>query len=471
MKPTVKVSIGGFAFSLEEDAYSLLNGYLESLKNHFRGSAESEEIIADIEFRMSELLQMRMENAESVVSLEDAEEIMKIMGNPKDFGDAGSGETSHPKEATAYQEEDSFRKRRLFRDLNDKVIGGVCSGLGHYFRIDVTLVRLLFVGLFFILFFSLLDTPSCMVVVFIYGVLWLVMPAAKTFNQKLAMGGKDLSIENIEDRSQPVNRAYRGSGAANFFKVLINVILGVVIFSVAVAAVALVVVFVWLCLDENVLGLTNYLILTGYNTVYAKVALALSLFLPVLGLLCLLIKLFRRSDFTTGTLIYFLMGALLWAGSFVYLGSKGFSTVYQRQYGETVEEIVDIKSSSDTLYVRLGDEYQDAEPLPNMSMIFYKGEDIAKRKVFIAPEINVYEDSTLVDYRMEIEKLSGGKGEYAARLNAEKMKLNYSQTDSLLLIMPDLYDNDNPWRYESYEVNIYTPAGKAVVLDYPSEYY
>lgn len=471
MKPTIKVSIGGLAFTLEEDAYTLLSSYLESLKQHFQENAESKEIIADIEFRMSELLQMRIENTENVVSLNDAEEIMAIMGNPKDFGDAETEGTEggyENREALADAGADSFRKRRLFRDIDNKVIGGVCSGLGHYFRIDVTLVRLLFVGIFFLLFFSLFDTPSCMIVVLIYSVLWIVMPAARTFDQKIRMGGRNPSIENIEDRSQPIQRVYRGSGVGVFFKGLIKIILGIFVFAVSIAIIAGIMFLVWLYVDENVLGAVNYLILTGYNTIYAKVALSLIVFLPIVGLLCLLIKLFRRSDFTTSTLVYFLLGSALWVGSFIYLGSKGFGAVYQRQHNEWVSETVDLKSASDTLHVRLDKAYLEAEPLPNMSMIFYKGEDISERKIFIAPDIDIYEDSTLVDYKMVIEKQSGGKGRYAAKINAERMKLDYLLTDSLLLIRPEFYDNENPWRYETYEIKIYTPTGKTVVLDYPS---
>ena len=87
MKETTKVSIGGYAFTLDVDAYQLLQGYLDSLKDHFSTKNEGAEIIQDIEARMSELLQLKNVKGDGVITLADAKDIIKIMGNPKDFGD------------------------------------------------------------------------------------------------------------------------------------------------------------------------------------------------------------------------------------------------------------------------------------------------------------------------------------------------------------------------------------------------
>ena len=88
MKPTIRVSIGGLAFNLEEDAFRVLDDYLKALRRHFEKNSESGEIISDIELRLSELLQMRVSSADGVVSMADALDIIKIMGSPKDFDDA-----------------------------------------------------------------------------------------------------------------------------------------------------------------------------------------------------------------------------------------------------------------------------------------------------------------------------------------------------------------------------------------------
>lgn len=469
MKPTIRVSIGGFAFNLEEDAYNLLNDYLQALKRHFQGNPESDEIVADIEARLSELLQMRLNGNDSVVSLEDAEEIIGIMGNPKEFGDTVAEDAASKKGGDFSSEDNSFRKKRLFRDVENKVIGGVCSGLGHYFRIDAAVIRLIFAGIFlFLFFFSMNHTPSCLIMVLIYVVLWIVMPAAKTFNQKLTMTGANPSIENIEDRNQPVTRAYRGSGVGTFFKVLLNVILGIFVVVLSATLIAMIVALIWLYFDNDILGVTNWLILIGYNTVYAKIAFILLVFIPIIGLLCLFIKLLRRSTFTTQTLVAFIIGAVVWVASFAYLGNSGGNFIYHSRVSEMTAEGFRIEVASDTLYVRLNDEYLNAEPVPNISNAFYKGEKLDERKIYILPRINVEVDTLLKDdYKIEIRKWARASNDYSAKRNAEKLRLDYIQRDSLFLLQPNWYDNEHPWKNESFEILIKTPAQKRVEIESP----
>lgn len=469
MKPTIRVSIGGFAFNLEEDAYNLLNDYLQALKRHFIGNPESDEIVADIEARLSELLQMRLNGSDNVVSLENAEEIIGIMGNPKDFGDAVAEDSTGKKAAGDFSPEDnSFRKKRLFRDIENKVIGGVCSGLGHYFRIDAAVIRLIFAAIFLFLFFSMNHTPSCMVLVLIYVVLWIVMPAAKTFNQKLTMTGANPSIENIEDRNQPVTRAYRGTGIGAFFKVLLNVILGIFVVALSATLIAMIVALVWLYFDNDILGVTNWLILIGCNTVYAKIAFIFLAFLPVVGLLCLFIKLLRRSTFTTQTLVAFIIGAIVWVVSLAYLANSGANFIYHSRVSTEVTEEFRIEVASDTLYVRLNDEYLNAEPIPNISNAFYKGVKLDERKIYILPRINVEVDTLLKnDYEIRIRKWSRASNDYSAKRNAERLKLDYIQRDSLFLLQPNWYDNEHPWKNESFEILIKIPAQKRVEIESP----
>lgn len=206
MKPTIRVSIGGLAFNLEEDAFRVLDDYLKALRRHFEKNSESGEIISDIELRLSELLQMRVSSADGVVSMADALDIIKIMGSPKDFDDAPQEEyTEEDSEKKSFGKSDyatddtqDLFKKKLYRDTDNKFIGGVCSGLGHYFRIDTTIMRLIFSGIFLFLLFFMHKGPSCMIMVLIYGILWAVMPAAHSFKQKLSMTGSDPSISILK---------------------------------------------------------------------------------------------------------------------------------------------------------------------------------------------------------------------------------------------------------------------------------
>ncbi|MFV0419660.1 MAG: PspC domain-containing protein [Dysgonomonas sp.] len=465
MKPTVKVSIGGLAFNLEDDAYRVLNDYLQSLRTHFQGNPEADEIIADIESRMSELLQMRTCKSEGAVSIDDALEIIKIMGNPKDFGDASTEEPQAKSEESTV--DNSFRGKRLFRDMDNKVVAGVCSGIGHYFRIDSTLIRLIFIGLFLFLFFFKYSGFSSLIIVGIYAVLWMIMPVARTFNQKLVMTGADPSIENIEERPLRPIRKYRGSGVTTFFSVLLNIIVGFIAVLTFLLLIGVIGSLVWLYLDTDILATANYMVLFGYNTLNIKLAIILVSILPIVGLFCLMLKILRRSSFSTFTLISFIMGLIIWLGSAFYLGNKTAKFVYAHQEHGNVTDTISLNTTSNKLYIQLGSEYLDANTQPNVPIVLYKGDKLKYRNICVLPNVSVIKDTTLTEYKMEINKKNYGENRVSARRKADAMQFNYNVTDSLLILNPQWYDNDNPWNLEMYKITIRVPKDKDVELGMP----
>lgn len=471
MKPTVKVSIGGLAFNLEEDAYRVLSDYLQSLRKHFQGNAEANEIITDIELRLSELLQIRMSKNEGAVSIDDALEIINIMGNPKDFEDNISEESQQENEDNKPIDE-SFWKKRLFRDLDNKVIGGVCSGLSHYFKIDVALVRLLFTGVFFFLFFFKYSGPSSIIIIGVYVVLWIVMPAAKTFSQKLVMTGADPSIENIEEKPlQPIGK-YRGGGVTTFFNLLLNIFVGFIAVLAFFLLVAIIVSLVWLYLDTDILAVSNYMVLLGYNTFDIKFAIVLVCILPVIGLFSLMLKILRRSSFSTLALISFIFGFIIWLGSAIYLGNKTAKFVYAHQEQESVTDTISLNTTSNKLYVKLGNEYLDSNSQPNAPIFLYKGDRLKYRNICILPNVFVEKDTTLTEYKIKIEKKNFGDNTFSATRKAEAMQFDYSIADSLLSLSPKWYNNDNPWNLEMYKITIKVPKNKEIEIDSPlQEYY
>ncbi|MDR0825226.1 MAG: PspC domain-containing protein [Prevotella sp.] len=472
MKPTVRVSIGGLAFNLDEDAYRVLNNYLQALKRHFAANPEGDEIISDIEARLSELLQMRISNAEGVVSENDAQEIIKVMGSPKDFDDtieesekeynAGQEDTSTKEYATG-----GYFKKKLYRDTENKFIGGVCSGLSHYFRVDTTVIRLLFAGLFVFLFVvGNRIVPSCIAVVLIYAILWAVMPVAKTFTQKLSMTGADPSIMNIEDRAQTPKK-YRGSGLSAFVSVLITVIVGIIAVSLLVTIIGIIASILWLHFDTEILGFNNYLILTGYNSINLKIAAILALLLPPVGLLVLMIKVLRHTPYTTRTMVNFTIGLVVWLGAVFYLVNAGVKFGNSHKADAKSEELLTVNTASDSLYIRLGDEYQNAKFLPNNPFMLYKGENESERELCLLPKIRVKKDTTLTDYVVEIHKRAYADNAIAAKRESEILKLDYVLTDSLLVINPKWYNNSHPWDLETFEIVVTAPRNKNVLREEP----
>ncbi|MGB0177807.1 MAG: PspC domain-containing protein, partial [Owenweeksia sp.] len=139
MNKTLNINLGGLIFHIDEDAYHILERYLTTLKRQFSTAEGGEEIIRDIEVRIAELFRERTTKAKEVISSADVEEVISIMGKPEDYLDSEEdGASGRSFEDTYYTP-----KKRIFRDPDDRILGGVASGLAAYFNIDPLWMRLL----------------------------------------------------------------------------------------------------------------------------------------------------------------------------------------------------------------------------------------------------------------------------------------------------------------------------------------
>lgn len=183
MNKTVTINLSGFVFHINEDAYSALQAYLNEISNYIAQQEGAEEMLADIESRIAELLQTAMGQNRQVVDMNDVNRIREVLGNPADFATEGSAPNSEATEQTHYEK----IKKRLFRNPDDQVLGGVCSGLGAYLDVDTTWVRLAMVLL----------VSAAGLSIWVYLVLWLVIPIATTAADRYAMRGEPGNLENI----------------------------------------------------------------------------------------------------------------------------------------------------------------------------------------------------------------------------------------------------------------------------------
>ncbi len=179
MKITVSINLGGYSFNIDDDAYAELKAYLKNLETHFAGEDSSAEIMSDIESRMAELFRARM-GQRQVVSIEDVRYVISVLGNPEDMSDNGP---------TSSKGRQSRRYRRMYRNPDQRIIGGVCSGLGAYFGIEPVIVRILFIILAFLGALGII----------LYLILYIVLPEARTTAQKIEMKGNPVNIQNITD--------------------------------------------------------------------------------------------------------------------------------------------------------------------------------------------------------------------------------------------------------------------------------
>ena len=128
MNKTVNINLAGIFFHIDEDAYQKLQRYLEAIKRSFRDPHGRNEIIADIEARISELFNERVENDKQVVSMKELDEVIAIMGQPEDY--MVDEEIFNDEPESQYRSKRSNDSRKLFRDTENAYIGGVSSGLG-----------------------------------------------------------------------------------------------------------------------------------------------------------------------------------------------------------------------------------------------------------------------------------------------------------------------------------------------------
>lgn len=185
MNKTININLGGIFFHIDEIAYTKLKSYLDAIRRSLSDDPQGQdEILNDIELRIGELLSERIKSERQVINEFDINEITKIMGQPEDYA---VGENQYENEKT-YRSSSSNKK--LFRDNEDKFLGGVCSGLSHYIGIETIWVRLIWLVLLFFFGTGIL----------LYILLWILVPVAETTAEKLQMKGEPVNISNIEKK-------------------------------------------------------------------------------------------------------------------------------------------------------------------------------------------------------------------------------------------------------------------------------
>lgn len=187
MKKTENINLGGTAFIIDQDAYRALDKYINAISKSLKRSRIGDELLEDIEYRISELVSEEVVGRD-IVSLKDVEKVMSIMGDPKVFFEEGNTIQDSMEDEVVV--EGRKRRKRLYRNPDDRVIGGVASGVAAYFGIDKPwIVRIVF----------LLTIPTFGISLLVYPLLWLIIPEAITRSDFDEMHGRAADIANIAD--------------------------------------------------------------------------------------------------------------------------------------------------------------------------------------------------------------------------------------------------------------------------------
>lgn len=184
MKKTLTVNLGGTVYHIDEDAYILLDNYLNNLRYHFRKSQGAEEIVHDMEIRIAELFDEYIQEGKQVITIEQVEAVIARMGKPEELNDDFEKEEDAPKTDSAQGQQTT---RRIFRNPDDRILGGVVSGLAAYLGWDVTWLRVGFIA----------AGIAFQGLILFYLIAWIVFPVAHTATEKLQMRGEPINVENI----------------------------------------------------------------------------------------------------------------------------------------------------------------------------------------------------------------------------------------------------------------------------------
>ena len=485
MKNNIRVNINGVIFNIDEDAHRELKNYLDRLRYHFGKGQSADEIIDDIEARIAEMF-IEKNGTDTVVDKALVEEVIKTMGEPSEIYDQ---DDSIPYEEAYTKTSSGNVKRKLYRDPDNKVVGGVAGGLSAYFEIDSVWIRLAFVLL----------TISGMSL-FIYIVLWIVIPMANTTAQKLEMRGEEVTLESIRrtirDEYDDLTGSFNDMADKHFRKkkgeltifekiahVIVSILTGIIKFIGAFIGIILAfVAFVMLMAilpafvgggafivsalpGISIFSVQDMLNVFSTNTNEVQLlvnSLAIVIFIPLIALVYQGIKLVFGINQKNKTISITLL--IIWLTGLMFVIFSVFR--YGNDFKKEAEfsNIANLKYfKSDTLFIELKN-YNDNIDLPvlnsmNRQYLFCSTDS----SYFLNPSISTYNDDDIEQFSVEIVSKAFGKTYRKAHKNAERISYDYSQMDSLITLGAYCsFPKGGRFKGQNMDIIIRIPDGKAV---------
>jgi phage shock protein PspC (stress-responsive transcriptional regulator) len=451
MNKTIIININGIVFHIEEDAYEVLRVYMTEVKRHFAYSPDSEEIVGDIENRLAEMFSERLaKDNKQVVVLQDVQEVTAQMGNASDF-DVEEDEPVY----TAANESSFKQSKKLFRDMDDRIIGGVCAGVGHYFDIEPRWMRLITLLMFFFGGTGLM----------LYIILWIVMPKAATRADKMAMKGEPINLQNfkknfdeeVENVRHGIKRAHHearpaidkfGRFLSTIGKIFIKIIGGFILFIGAMTLLGLIIgllSFLGLWQAGETGPFPNNLINPEYKSALSF-GVFVSLFIPIVALLLFAIRVLFNRKVVTRTGAFAML--IIWLGGLGLAAYYGIKTGIDFNEEASFSQVTDIKPS-EVYYLKLNSE----KYLSRQDSLDYKidSSDFKGRIIINGRSHNFnYDNIDLIIEKAAVDKptltqefSAKGPDFESALTNARNIKYQVRQTDSVLQFDRNMYIGKN----------------------------
>lgn len=476
MNKTVNINLGGMFFHIDEDAYLKLTRYFDAIKRSLNNSSGQDEIIKDIEMRVSELLTEKQKSEKHVVGLKDVDEVIAVMGQPEDYRLEDEENVNQSFNYT------NIKHKKLYRDKEKGMIGGVATGLGHYFGVDAVWIKILFL----VFVFAGFGTG-----ILAYFVLWIVTPEAVTTSEKLEMTGEPVTISNIEKKvreeidslsekfknadydkmgNQVKSGAERISSSFGDFVMTVFKIfakfLGVILIMSGVSVIILLLIGIFtlgtnIFLDfpwENFIEAGNF---TEYPIWSFGLLMFFAVGIPFFFMTLLGFKLLSPNTKTIGNIAKYTLLAV-WIIAVAIAISIGIKQATEISYdNKAVEKKAISITANDTLFVkfRYNDYYaKDLDHHKDFEFV----QDSANNDLIYSNDVrlHVLHTDEATPY-IQIEKSARGNSFTSAKKRAEKIVYNFQiKGNYLILDNYFLTDVKNKFRGQEVDVFLYLPEGQ-----------
>jgi phage shock protein PspC (stress-responsive transcriptional regulator) len=478
MDKTININIAGTLFKIDDEAFRILRDYLQAINNRFRNVQGGNETIEDIESRISEIFQSQKGLA-GVINRENVEAMISIIGKPGDF-DVNDEGTDQPLSSSP--------KKRMYRNPDDKIIAGVCSGLGAYLDTDPVLFRILFTisALFFGAGFLL------------YLVLWVALPEANTDGKKREMYGSAYHAASSLNRQadgkyydgytgtskigNAFNEVFRAIGRVFYitFRIFMIIIGLIFVLMGFLAIISLLMIFVFKMpwafssgsLDSSLVyfpDFLNYIVNPSVSPWIIGLSLTV-LILPMLAFIYWGVKMifwFRAKDGIV-SLIAFVLWIMSITALSIIIFNEGISFAESaRTSAQTI-----FPNPPDTLYVISDNKVEDLKfntrfALPDNDYTVFLVD--STEKIYISPtlKLNISDDKTA---KIEIQKRSSGSTGFEASRKAESLLYNYRiKNDTLYLDEYFTLSEGSKWTADQVTIKLFLPEKTILYFDTSAE--
>jgi len=485
MNKTVNINLAGTFFHIDENAFGKLSRYLTAIKKSISDPQGSDEIIRDIEARIAELFTEKLDSASQVVTINELDQVIKVMGQPEDYMvDEEIFQDTPPKSSHTRRS----GHKQLFRDIDNKFISGVSSGLSHYLGIDSIWVRLIWI---------LLTVFSSGFFIIVYILFWILVPAAESTSDKLKMTGEAINISNIERKfkegydnvaDKVKNADYDKYGdnlkksSAGFFDTLGKII--VTLFTVFVKFLGILLIFVSLTtLVALIVSLftfgsvgwwgsgevMDYITMVDTTNTPIWIISLLSFFaigIPFFVLFILGLKMLINNLKSIGTPAKIALFAV-WVLSLAVLGTIAIKQATEQAYdGEQITEHVIPVSTGETLTLSMrSDSNYDYEVHRHGGLKLKYNE--ADQQVIYSNDIRLIVRSSKDSIgKLVIEKNAEGKSYLDAKNRAEAIDYGFTfENGTLMLDGFFTTETENKYRDQEIQAILYLPEGTILIAD------